>query len=164
MAQILKPYKELRQMAGNLKPEEIEQLNAYGPYNHAVWQGRGIVLSHEESIAGRANFMVGKIRQVLTASFTPTQMAQLTIADVGCYDGWIIDQLRDLPFKKFVGFEPRNRNIEKGNVARSLLGIEGRAEFRTASIDALGQEQFDIVICLGVLHHLESVGDALRAL
>jgi hypothetical protein len=33
----------------DLTVQEVEDLNAYGPYNHAVWQGRGVVISHEES-------------------------------------------------------------------------------------------------------------------
>ena len=148
----------------DLTAEEIEQLNAHGPYNHAVWQGRGAVLSHEESLSGRGQFLVNLIRKVLTESYSREQMADMTIVDVGCYDGWILDQLVDLPFKKFVGIEPRQRNIDKGNTARSILGVKSRTEFRVASIEALGSEVFDIVICIGVLHHVESVGDAFRAL
>jgi len=148
----------------DLEPEEIEALNAYGPYNHAVWQGRGVTLSHEESISGRAQFLVNLIRDVLTRSFSRQEMETLTLVDVGCYDGWVLDQLADLPFKKFVGIEPRARNIEKGNTVRSILKLNSRAEFRVGSIEALGSEVFDVVICLGLLHHLESVGDALRAL
>jgi hypothetical protein len=148
----------------DLTAQEIEDLNAYGPYNHAVWQGRGVVISHEESLAGRAQFLADLFRKTLTSSFSAEEMAQLTLVDVGCYDGWLLDQLSDLPFKRLVGIEPRQRNIDKGNKAREILGIRSRAEFRVGSIESLGTEMFDIVICTGLLHHLESVGEALRAL
>jgi 2-polyprenyl-3-methyl-5-hydroxy-6-metoxy-1,4-benzoquinol methylase len=147
-----------------LTDQEIEELNAYGPYNHAVWKGRGVVISHEESLSGRAQFLASLFRRVLVSAFSAEEMAELTIVDVGCYDGWLLDQLSDLPFKKLVGIEPRQRNIDKGNKAREILHLHSRVEFRVGSIESLGTEVFDVVLCTGLLHHLESVGEALRAL
>ena len=40
----------------------------------------------------------------------------MSIADIGCYDGWILHELSDLPFKRMVGIEPRQKNIDKGNI------------------------------------------------
>jgi methyltransferase family protein len=145
-------------------PEEIEELNAFGPYNHAVWRGRGVTVTHEESLAGRGEVLATLVRRILLESFSAEEMAQLTIADVGCYDGWLLEQLADLPFKRVVGIEPRGRNLEKGNKVRQILGISSRVEYRVGSLASLGQETFDVVICTGLLHHLESVGDALRIL
>jgi ubiquinone/menaquinone biosynthesis C-methylase UbiE len=145
-------------------PEEIEELNAFGPYNHAVWHGRGVTITHEESLAGRAEFLSTLVRRTLLESFSAEEMAQLTITDVGCYDGWLIEQLADLPFKRLVGIEPRARNLEKGRKVRQILGISSRVEYRVGELESLGRETFDVVICTGLLHHLESVGDALRIL
>jgi hypothetical protein len=148
----------------DLTPEEIETLNAYGPYNHAVWRGRGVTVSQEEGLTGRAEFLAALVRKVLQRSFTEAEMADMTLADVGCYDGWLLEQLADLPFKRLVGIEPRERNIEKGKAIRHVLGLQSRVEYRTGSIEALGTERFDVVICMGLLHHLECIGDALRSL
>lgn len=144
--------------------EEIEELNAFGPYNHAVWRGRGVTITHEESLAGRAEFLSALVRRVLVESFSAEQMAELTIADVGCYDGWLLEQLADLPFKRIVGIEPRARNLEKGEKVRRILGISSRVEYRIGALESLGGETFDVIICTGLLHHLESVGDAFRIL
>ena len=144
--------------------EEIEELNAFGPYNHAVWRGRGVTVTHEESLTGRAEFLSALLRRALLESFPTEEMAQLTIADVGCYDGWLLEQLSDLPFKRLIGIEPRARNLEKGKKVRQILGIRSRVEYRVGAIESLQQETFDVVICTGLLHHLESVGDALRIL
>src|SRR5215470_19087593 len=144
--------------------EEIEELNAFGPYNHAVWRGRGVTVTHEESLTGRAEFLSALLRRALLESFPTEEMAQLTIADVGCYDGWLLEQLADLPFKRLIGIEPRARNLEKGKKVRQILGIRSRVEYRVGAIESLQQETFDVVICTGLLHHLESVGDALRIL
>jgi 2-polyprenyl-3-methyl-5-hydroxy-6-metoxy-1,4-benzoquinol methylase len=144
--------------------EEIEELNAFGPYNHAVWRGRGVTITQEESLAGRAEFLSTLFRRVLLELFSTEEMGQLTIADVGCYDGWLLEQLADLPFKRVIGIEPRARNLEKGKKVRQILGIESRVEYRVGTLESLGGETFDVVICTGLLHHLESVGDALRIL
>jgi len=144
--------------------EEIEELNAYGPYNHAVWRGRGVTITHEESLTGRAEFLSALVRKVLVESFSAEEMSELTVVDIGCYDGWLLEQLADLPIRRLVGVEPRGRNLEKGNKVRQILRIGSRVEYRVGSIESLGQESFDVVICTGLLHHLESVGDAIRKL
>jgi SAM-dependent methyltransferase len=91
-------------------------------------------------------------------------MKAMTVADVGCYDGWLIHQLSDLPFRRLVGIEPREKNIRKGQVARRLLGVESRVEFRLGALDSLPDERFDIVIAAGLLHHVEAPVQALRSL
>jgi len=92
----------------------------------------------------------------------------MTLVDVGCYDGWLICQLEDLPFARMIGIEPRKKNLDKGRLIRQLLGIETRCEFRQGSIENLeevmGGEKADIVICAGLFHHLSSTAEGVAAL
>jgi ubiquinone/menaquinone biosynthesis C-methylase UbiE len=143
---------------------EVQTINAYGPYNHGVWRGRGVTITHEESLSGRAESLVDVIRRTIKASYSPDEMAEMSLVDVGCYDGWILEQLSDLPFKRICGIEPRRRNIEKGEVIRQILGLHSRVEYREGSLENLGDERFDVVICCGLLHHVESIGRALDCL
>lgn len=149
-----------------LSPEQIERLNAHGPYNHAVWSAKGITVSNEEKLSGRGRFLVQSVRAALEREFTHEQMAQMSIADVGCYDGWVLHELSDLPFARMVGIEPREKNLLKGKVVRETLGVRTRVEFQVGEIESLSlsSEQFDVVLCLGLLHHLESIPLALRNL
>jgi hypothetical protein len=142
----------------------IELLNSYGPFNHGPWEGKGVRVTHEEGLEGRADFLAGAIRKLIKSKFTNAQLKKMTIADVGCYDGWILHQLSDVPFRKMVGIEPREKNILKGEGIRRLLGIKTRVKFRIGDVESLGREQFDIVLCMGVLHHLESAAIAIRKL
>ncbi len=146
----------------DLTAEECETLNAYGPYG--FWRGRGIIVTHEESLAGRAEFIAATIRRALTEAFTADQMKELRLVDVGCYDGWLIEQIADLPFKQFVGIEPRQRNIAKGETVRRILKLPTRGEYRVGTLESLADEQFDVVLCTGLLHHVESIGDTIRKL
>jgi ubiquinone/menaquinone biosynthesis C-methylase UbiE len=147
-----------------LSAEQIELINAYGPYNHAVWSAPGLEISNEERLRGRGDFLVKHIRECIMRHFSPDEIKNLSVLDVGCYDGWILHQLSDLPFARMVGVEPREKNIAKGKKVREILNIPSNIEFRIGDIDSLGQESFDIVICTGVLHHLESIPRALRRL
>jgi Methyltransferase domain len=147
----------------DIKPEEIEELNAYGPYV-TVWRGRGVTISQEEGLSGRSDILAQRIREVLLGSYSREDMAQMSLADIGCYDGWLVERLSDLPFKRMVGIEPRARNIEKGRKVRQILGIDSRVELRVGTLESLGEETFDVVVCAGLFHHLESLGAALRKL
>ena len=92
----------------------------------------------------------------------------MTILDVGGYDGWILVQLqRELNFKLAVCVEPRSKNIKKGEFARKYYGIETDVKFIQGELDSLDQilnNQFDLVLCLGVLHHIDSTPKAIQSL
>ncbi len=152
----------------SLSPENIEVANAHGPYTHGVWAGPKAIVGNEEALRGRGAFLASTIRRELQARFTPDQMASMTIVDVGCYDGWLLCQLEDLPFQRLIGVEPRQKNIDKGQRIRELLGITTRCEFRQGAIESLADTlkdvDADVVMCTGVFHHLASTSDGVASL
>jgi SAM-dependent methyltransferase len=143
---------------------EIELLNANGPYNHAVWRGRGVAITAEEALAGRADQLIALMRAAILARFSLEALKEKTIVDVGCYDGYLLQGLADLPFKRMVGYEPRQKNIDKGRAIREILRIPSRCAFVQADIFDLPAETFDIVLCAGVLHHLTSPAEGIARL
>lgn len=155
-------------IAGELDPRAVELANAYGPYTHGTWVGRELAIGNEEALAGRGAFMVALIRRSILRRFTIEQIRSMTLVDVGCYDGWLICQLADLPFARMIGIEPRKKNLDKGQMIRRLLGIETRCEFRQGSVETLeetlGGEKADVVICAGLFHHLPSTADGVARL
>lgn len=88
----------------------------------------------------------------------------MTIVDFGCNDGWLLHHLSDLPFKKMTGVEPRAKNINKGILVRRELKLKNKIEFINGDITALKNKKFDIVLCTGVLYHVESIPYFLRLL
>ena len=150
--------------AVTLTTQQIESINSFGPYNHSVWSVENYDISNEERLSGRGEFLVERIKDCILRHFTLDEIKTFSILDVGCYDGWILHQLSDIPFKRMVGIEPRERNIEKGRKVREILGIHSRVEFKVGDIENIGDEVFDIVICTGVLHHVESIPHAIRSL
>ena len=86
-----------------LDAEAVELANAYGPYTHGTWAGNNITVGDEEALAGREAFMASLIRRSNLQRFTQKQLSSMTLVDVGCYDGWLVCQLADLPFAHLIG-------------------------------------------------------------
>lgn len=151
-----------------LSAEMIEQINIHGPYNHSIWSNGAVAVTAEEALTGRGAMLVREIRRAVATGYPDTPLAELSVLDVGCYDGWILHQLSAQPFGRLVGVEPRAKNIAKGEAVRQALGLDNRCEFRIGDIETLEQvlcgEQFDIVICTGLLHHLPSCHAAVSRL
>jgi ubiquinone/menaquinone biosynthesis C-methylase UbiE len=142
--------------------DQIEELNANGPYSMAIWKSGEISVGNEEGLAGRSEYFVNLIRQSILKNFTLEELKKFSILDIGCNDGWVLHQLSDLPFLKMVGIEPREKNIKKGCKVREILKLNNSVEYRLGNIESLEGESFDIVICAGVLYHVESIPVALR--
>ncbi len=144
--------------------EDIEVLNAHGPYSMAVWSSGDVSVGNEEGLTGRSAYFTRVLRKALLEAFTLEELKTFSILDVGCNDGWVLHELSDLPFARMVGVEPREKNIQKGRVVRQKLKLENRVEYRCGSIESLSGEVFDIVLCNGLLYHVESIPLALRQL
>jgi len=146
----------------NISNEEIEMLNANGPYSMAVWTSGNMQIGNEEGLKGRSAFFTERIREILLKNFTIDEIKTFSVLDIGCNDGWVLHELSDLPFARMVGIEPREKNIAKGRTVRNILNIPSRVEYKIGDVDTLEDDIFDIVICAGLLYHIESIPNALR--
>jgi SAM-dependent methyltransferase len=141
---------------------QIEELNANGPYSMAIWNSGEVSVGNEEGLAGRSEYFLKLIRESILKNFSLKEIENLSILDIGCNDGWVLHQLSDLPFANMVGIEPRLKNIEKGKTVRKILKLKNSVEYRVGDIESIEGEKFDIVICAGVLYHVESIPSSLR--
>jgi ubiquinone/menaquinone biosynthesis C-methylase UbiE len=148
----------------SISEEDIEILNAHGPYSMAVWRSGNIEIGNEEGLKGRSAYFVERIRETILKNYTLDEIKGFSIADIGCNDGWVLHQLSDLPFARMVGVEPREKNVNKGKKVREILGLQNRVDYRIGDLGSIEGEEFDIVICAGVLYHVESIPEFLREL
>ena len=92
---------------------------------------------------------------------TSGKAKDLRILDVGCYDGWILNKLWHSGYKNLVGLEPRLGNIERGLAVRTALGLEDGARHYHGTLgdksDFQSEEPFDVVLCFGVIHHINDI-------
>lgn len=155
-----------------MNADEIEYMNAHGPYDHGVWaaldpEGATVTFGTSSLFTTRAEVMSAKIIDYLRTTYTPAELKTKKIIDVGCYDGWVLTKIsNELKFARMVGVEPRQKNIDKGAFARKVCQATTNCEFIRGGYEDLEDlfpgEKFDIVLCLGMAHHVNSVEHLIR--
>jgi 2-polyprenyl-3-methyl-5-hydroxy-6-metoxy-1,4-benzoquinol methylase len=149
----------------NPKNSSKIELNAYGPYNHGVWKNEktGINVGKEEFLAGRSQYIFEKFQEFM-ATFTKQEISKMSLIDVGSYDGWFANEIeKSFNFNRIISSEPRLKNIEKGKEVRKFLGLKSNFEIQNEKLGDI-QGNFDIVVCIGVLHHVDSVSRVIKKL
>lgn len=117
----------------------------------------------------RSNYLLNTTLNFLKENFEEEKLKAMSIIDVGCHDGWLIEKISsNLEIGRLVGVEPRMKNLRKGEVARSAVGIQSKVEYMKSGIEEISEifnsREFDIVMCHGVLHHMESTIFGIREL
>lgn len=89
-----------------------------------------------------------------------------TALDLACHEGWFSHRLLEWGADRVVGIDVREQNIRRAELIRDHYGISpSRLTFRRCDVfdvdpDELGQ--FDVVLLLGLIYHLERPLDAIR--
>ena len=115
-----------------------------------------------ESIhATRASLIERPVREALAAA-GPAPRA----LDLACCEGWFSQLLLDWGAQEVLGVDVRAQSVRRAELVRDYLGIDSdRLAFRTADVLALSPEglgEFDVVLCLGLVYHVEHPMGVLR--
>ena len=122
---------------------DVYELNALGPYNHGTWSGNGRTLGAEEALEGRAGHIVGMFVSGIKKHYSAEQLAEMTMVDVGCYDGFLSVEIeKQVRLKKITAVEPRRKNIRKGEIARRFCGPPLREFLREIGAKSRKSPQF----------------------
>lgn len=157
-----------------MNENDIEYLNALAPFDHGMWEGNSlngsnIKVGADSLFSERSIWLVNKISSYLIENFSLPVLETMSVLEVGSYDGWVLTQIcKIIKFKHVIGVEPRKKNIRKGEVGRKLANIKTQAQFIEGNVNDLNKllqdQSFDIVICLGMLHHVSSTYDTILTL
>jgi tRNA (mo5U34)-methyltransferase len=89
-----------------------------------------------------------------------------TVLDLACNEGWFGHRMLDLGASKVLGLDIREVNIRRARLVADQLGYsEDRLEFRQADVFAIDPAelgQFDVVLLLGLIYHVENPVGAVR--
>jgi 2-polyprenyl-3-methyl-5-hydroxy-6-metoxy-1,4-benzoquinol methylase len=109
----------------------------------------------------RASVMGPIVREALAAAGPDA-----TALDLACSEGWFAHRLLDWGARRVVGVDIRPENIQRAELVREHLGVgTDRLRFEVADVFNLHRERmgtFDVVLCLGLIYHLENPIGALR--
>ena len=139
-------------------------LNSFQPYAHGCWTNGNLSIGDEEALTGRNELILGQFEKIILKNFSLDEIKKMRILDIGSYDGHTSLQIeKRLPFKEIVSVEPRKKNFLKGKFVRDYLKIKTNVKFINSNLEDI-KEKFDIVFCVGVLHHLDNINYFLKQL
>ena len=90
--------------------------------------------------------------------------AGLTALDLASHQGWFAVNMAQSGFSSVLGVDARDSHVQDSELIRDIYQLE-HLSFRQGDIHELEQEQlgqFDVVLMLGLLYHLENPIGALR--
>jgi SAM-dependent methyltransferase len=117
-------------------------------------------VGNEESLSGRAKFLLDTFCNYLKDKYTDKEIAELNVIDVGSYDGFLSHEIsKKIKVKSITSLEPRIKNFQKGHFLRKELKISDEVIYRNGDLEELiaNSEIFDVVFCVGVLHHISDL-------
>ncbi|MFY2765118.1 class I SAM-dependent methyltransferase [Arenimonas sp. MALMAid1274] len=85
--------------------------------------------------------------------------------DLACHEGWFSQQVSALGFAPVLGLDAREQHVADARLAAQACGAKHSLVFRQQDVHAItaGEHgQFDLVLCLGLIYHLENPVGALR--
>ena len=86
-----------------------------------------------------------------------------TALDLACSEGWFAHRALEWGARSVRGIDIRAENVHRAELIRDHLGIGSkRLSFEVADIFELDPGDYDLVLCLGLIYHLENPIGALR--
>lgn len=143
--------------------EEIEQPP---PWMYAWELGGGIITpTHDHELSDihqtRLELIEKPVREVLA-----TAGRDATVLDLACNEGWFSHRMLEWGAARVVGVDIRPQLIKRAELMRDHVGISAeRLELRCADVFDLDTSKlgtFDVVLCLGLVYHLENPAGAVR--
>jgi len=151
----------------NDNPEDIERKRQAIVEQYGEWTAHNIYLKENRYTYGPGveNFLAqmrnhgAQLRRVVqvVSDITNQPLSELRVLDLACLEG-----LYGLELARHgasvVAIEGRPANIEKARFAQNVLGLEN-IEFVLDDVRNLSTEKygrFDVVLCLGILYHLDA--------
>jgi len=152
-------------MTAALAPGLLDEIGREPAWMYS-WQlgSRRTPLIHPslESIhATRAALIEGPVREALAAA-GPSARA----LDLACCEGWFAHRLLDWGAHEVVGVDIRAQSVRRAELVRDHLRVDPeRLRFVTSDVLDLDPEvigRFDVVLCLGLIYHVEHPMGVLR--
>jgi SAM-dependent methyltransferase len=99
---------------------------------------------------------VSRVTQIV-CDVSGERLGSARVLDLGCNNGGFSLELARRGAREVVGIEGREGNLVDGIASREAEGLT-QVDFRIADVRTLSRElhgEFDIVLCLGLLYHLD---------
>lgn len=154
-------------MTDNLRQRLDDFSAAHAPFdNHYFHLGEGVwtldSLNLDRATLGRLNLdashfrLTYQVKQALEA-LRSKEWAELRVLDLGTAEGMHAVEFGLTGAREVIGIEGREENARKASFACELLGLDN-VDVRchdVRDLDPAEHEPFDVILCLGLVYHLE---------
>lgn len=133
-------------------------------YPFVLPSGQRVASDHDGLLDGIHHTRSSMLRATVAAQFGATLPPGLQAIDLASHQGWFSAQLLDLGFAGVLGIDARQQHVDDARLMLHTLG-RTQARFEQADVHALATDvmgEFDLVLCLGLIYHLENPVGALR--
>lgn len=154
-------------MTGRLSAELTAELDRDPPWMYSWQLGRRRTPVWDPMLdsihATRASLIEAPVREALAAAGPGARAL-----DLACCEGWFSHKLVDWGAGEVLGIDVREQSVRRARLVSDHLGYDrDRLSFRTADVFSLTAEElgsFDVVLCLGLIYHVENPMGLLRLL
>ncbi len=142
--------------ADAIRAELAEVARRHGPWTaHNVELAPGIFTISSEPTGDEV-----KLRRVvqIVGDLVDGRFDELRVLDLACLEGMYALELAKRG-AHVVAIEGREANLEKARFSARVLGLDAAVEFLQEDVRGLSQlrhGEFDVVLCLGILYHLDA--------
>jgi len=153
--------------ADQIRAKRLELVEKYGEWTaHNIHLGDG-VYTYDANDSRFDNSIQGYMKVLrrmlqVASDLTNQRPNQLRVLDLACLEGIYAIEFA-LHGAEVVGVEIREANVEKARFAKDALNLRNvtfvQDDVRNLSVEKYGQ--FDVVLCIGILYHLD-VPDAIH--
>lgn len=132
-------------------------------YRFTLPSGTVTTATHDQSILAIHDTRWTMAEAVLRQAF-PEGAGQARAIDLACHQGWFSQRLADFGFAKVLGVDARAGHVEDARLVAAACGIHNLDFLHSDlhALDAAALGRHELVLCFGLLYHLENPIGALR--
>lgn len=133
-------------------------------YPFTLPSGRTVTSNHGGQLDAIHTTRTTMMRAAIADSFGDPLPANLEAIDLASHQGWFTAKLHELGFSRVLGVDAREEHVADSRLILDALGHD-RARVMLSDVHALDTDAlgtFDLVLCFGLIYHLEDPIGALR--
>jgi len=133
-------------------------------YPFTLPSGRTVASTHGGQLDSIHTTRTTMMRAAIAATFGDPLPAGLDAIDLACHQGWFSAKLHEHGFARVLGVDAREEHVADARLILEALGHERATVMQSDvhAIDTTALGTFDLVLCFGLIYHLEDPIGALR--